>query len=146
MTLHIRRARPDERELLSGLAVSSKRVWGYDDDFIAATQDDLIVTLGHIENNDCFVAEQDSEIVGFYTVSDGDLDHFFVTPNRLRQGIGRTLFQHAAGRDPSRPLRIVADPSAAPFYERMGAKKVGDEESPFIAGRKLPVLEYAAGG
>ena len=39
-------------------------------------------------------------------------------------------------------LKIVADPSAVPFYERMGAVPCGEEPNALIPGRMLPVRRF----
>ena len=146
MTIKIRRAAPWESERLSDLAVSSKQTWGYDDDFLASTRSDIVVAASDIHNHSCYVAEQDGDIVGFYLIAGDSLERLFVAPAWLRRGIGRALFEHAADMPRTRALRIVSDPHAAPFYQRMGAVRIGEQESPFIPGRKLPVYEYAKDG
>ena len=39
-------------------------------------------------------------------------------------------------------MTILADPHAAPFYERMGARFVRNAPSDAIPGRTLPLYEY----
>jgi hypothetical protein len=39
-------------------------------------------------------------------------------------------------------MAILADPNAAPFYERMGARLVSQAPSDAIPGRMLPLYEY----
>ncbi len=84
-------------------------------------------------------------MVGFYLIVDDSLERLFVLPAQMRQGIDRALFEHAISKTTSRTLRIVSDPHAAPFYERMGARKAGLEKSSLVPGRNLPVYEYGAG-
>ena len=60
-------------------------------------------------------------------------------------GTGRTLFEEAvrlARRLGYRHMAILADPNAAPFYQRMGARFVRDAPSDAIPGRTLPLYEY----
>ena len=142
MSITIRRAQPNEADLLSGLARSSKRAWGYDAGFLAAVEPELAVSADDIERNACYVAEQDGKVVGFYLIVDDNLERFFVSPDEMRQGIGRTLFEHATTQLKSQTLRIVSDPHAAAFYERMGARYIGQEASALVQGRHLPVFEY----
>ena len=58
-------------------------------------------------------------------------------------GVGRLLFEkivdwiRIAG---GRTMEILADPDAVPFYERMGAKRIGDAPSDAVPGRTLPLL------
>ena len=39
-------------------------------------------------------------------------------------------------------MTILADPNAAPFYERMGARFLRNAPSDAIPGRTLPLYEY----
>ena len=61
-------------------------------------------------------------------------------------GFGRTLLDHAtreARRRGAKRLTILADPYAAAFYERMGARRVGEAPSDVIPGRLVPFYEIA---
>jgi GNAT superfamily N-acetyltransferase len=69
----------------------------------------------------------------------------FVDPTALRHGVGTILFGWAAevARDMgARRVFIEADPDAAPFYRRMGARDAGLAPSGSIAGRMLPRLVF----
>ena len=75
-----------------------------------------------------------------------DLDLLFVEPARLGGGAGRALFAAAAAlaaRLGARRLTILADPHAAAFYERQGARFLRNVPSDAIPGRLLPLYEYA---
>jgi GNAT superfamily N-acetyltransferase len=94
------------------------------------------------------VAERDSTVVGLAQVkvadTDADLLKLFVEPALLRSGVGRLLFEWAMAK--ARGLGAVrmiieADPGAAPFYERMGARYIGLAPSQSIAGRMLPCMQ-----
>ena len=74
-----------------------------------------------------------------------DLDRMFVDPSAMRQGLGRVMFMSAvrlARELGARRMTILADPNAAPFYERMGARFVKQAPSDAIPGRTLPFYEY----
>jgi GNAT superfamily N-acetyltransferase len=69
----------------------------------------------------------------------------FVDPPAMGSGAGRMLFEAAARLARSlgaRRMTILADPNAAPFYERMGARFVVHAPSDAIPGRLLPFYEY----
>jgi GNAT superfamily N-acetyltransferase len=75
-----------------------------------------------------------------------DLTHFFIDPAFMRRGIGNTLFDAIVGLmagKGGRILRIEADPFAAGFYEKLGARRIGDVPSESISGRMLPLFKYA---
>ena len=64
---------------------------------------------------------------------------------KVGSGAGRALFDAAAAlarRFSARRLTILADPNAAAFYERMGARFVRNAPSDAIPGRTLPLYEY----
>jgi hypothetical protein len=42
-----------------------------------------------------------------------------------------------------RVLEIQGDPNAARFYERVGARRIGERESASVPGRMLPLFELA---
>jgi len=73
-----------------------------------------------------------------------DLDKLFIAPEYLRCGFGWLLLLHAvdeARRRGARRLTILADPYAAGFYQRNGARRVGEAPSDAIPGRMLPLYE-----
>ncbi|MEQ1757284.1 MAG: GNAT family N-acetyltransferase [Vicinamibacterales bacterium] len=71
-----------------------------------------------------FVAEQDGAIVGYADVqANGYIDHFFVSPTVVRQGVGSRLMQSIHDRAAVQGFeRLFSDVSltARPFYERWG--------------------------
>ena len=73
-----------------------------------------------------------------------DLEKLFVEPQWLGTGVGRALMAHAideARRRGAKRLTILADPNAAGFYERYGARLLGEAPSNDIPGRSLPLYE-----
>ena len=89
-------------------------------------------------------------MAGFYCLqqkSDGIwLEHLWVLPSAMRQGIGRALFLHAIERAKAlgaRILEIESDPNSEAFYHRMGAQRVGARITHFEGqSRELPRLVY----
>ena len=75
------------------------------------------------------------------------LEHLWVLPEQMGRGFGRRFFAHAAAFAAERgalSLTIEADPNAEPFYQRMGALRVGTRESQIDGStRLLPLLKYA---
>ena len=143
----LRDIRHDELSSLSELCLRSKAVWGYDDAFMRACRDELTLRPEELATSHCQVAEHDTIAVGLAQIKmtgrDADLARLFVEPSLLRAGVGRLLFEWAANK--ARELgadgmTIEADPGAAPFYERMGARQIGFTPSQSIAGRMLPLL------
>jgi GNAT superfamily N-acetyltransferase len=145
----IRRARPEEADLLSELAFRSKAVWGYSAEFMEACREELSLTEAEVRELPTFALEEDGGVVGFYALeplSDGavELGALFVEPSAIGRGFGRALLAHAreeARRLGHLTLVIQSDPNAARFYESAGGRVVGDRESASVPGRRLPLLE-----
>jgi GNAT superfamily N-acetyltransferase len=145
----VRKAAPTEAPELSALALRSKGHWGYDKEFLAACREELTVHPSDVEPRRMVVAEADGTVVGFYGLEgdppEGELGFLFVEPAWIGNGVGRMLWDHmhevavACGFD---EVMIGADPGAVPFYEAMGAVRIGVVPSASIPGRELPRLVY----
>lgn len=145
----IRRARPDEADLLTDLALRSKAHWGYDAAFMARCRAALAVEPDDIRAQPYYVAESDGRVLGFYGFEpEGDaigLSRFFVEPVAIGSGVGRALMEHAkeaARRAGHATLIAIADPNAAAFYKRMGGTPAGSMPSEIDPARPLPVLRF----
>jgi GNAT superfamily N-acetyltransferase len=148
----VRDAKPDEQRELTRLFVRATLHAGYDDAFIERAMPALTVTLPSITAGAVQVAEQEpGRIVGAVSVAPTMLQGIallgaiFVDPPFWRRGVGRVLFAAAVAR--ARVLKagavmIYAEPSAAGFYERLGAIRIG--EGPFYLSPDvtLPHLVY----
>jgi GNAT superfamily N-acetyltransferase len=146
--IQLRDALQDELTSLGGLCLRSKAVWGYDDAFMTACRSELTLHPDELRTTHLQVAERGAIVVGLVQVKvvdgEADLMKLFVEPTLLRSGVGRALFEWAMDR--ARDLGAVrmtieADPGAAPFYERMGARHAGFAPSQSIPGRMLPRLQ-----
>ncbi len=145
--LHFRRARRDECAALTRIAHAAKRHWGYPEEWIRLWTEDLTVTPARIARDLTYCAVTGTRLVGFGAVSgtgaERELEHLWIDPPYIGRGIGRALLAHlgaVAQRDGARRLRIAADPHAATFYRRLGAREIGEVASR-PAGRTLPLFE-----
>lgn len=150
--MNIRNACAEEAQLLTDLAVRSKRAWGYSDAFMAAVMPDMIVHERYLTEEHGFVAEEDGVPLGYAIVRiDRDaayLRDLFIEPSRFRSGIGSALFRFAAQfaqAHGARKITLYGDPNAIGFYERLGMRKVGEEPSIAGNGRVLPIMEIELG-
>jgi GNAT superfamily N-acetyltransferase len=150
--IQLRDARKSELKSLGELCLRSKAVWGYDDAFMTACRTELTLRPDELQSTYLQVAVRDSSVVGLAEVKvadvDADLLKLFVEPALLRSGVGRLLFEWATAR--ARGLGAVrmiieADPCAAPFYERMGARYAGLGPSQSIPARMLPCMQMDLG-
>lgn len=146
--IKLRDARQDGLPSLAELCLRSKAVWGYDDAFMAACRTELTLHPDELESTHLQVAEYGTNVAGLVQVkvinTDADLLKLFVEPALLRSGVGRLLFEWAKARAQGLGavrMIIEADPDAAPFYERMGARYAGFAPSQSIPGRMLPRMQ-----
>jgi N-acetylglutamate synthase-like GNAT family acetyltransferase len=148
--LTLREARTGELEALSALCLRSKATWGYDSAFLDACRAELTLTTDDLAKTRVHVAERDGIVIGVAQVSaestTAHLEKLFIEPDLMRAGAGRALFAWAratAAQLGAATLVIEADPDAAPFYRRMGARDDGVAASGSIPGRFLPRLVVA---
>lgn len=148
----IRTAGPGEANALTALVRRSKEHWGYDDAFMTLSALSLRVRTEVIAAGHVFVAsdaDAPSVALGVAQLAplvDGvvDLDKLFVDPPAIGTGVGALLLAHAvkvARQRGARRMTILADPNAAPFYEKMGARFLRMAPSDAIPGRELPLYD-----
>ena len=146
--LAIRPARHPEKPALDALCFRAKAHWGYDADFMAKCRDALCLSEAAIASGLAFVAADAADWpqgVAALALDDRGralLDLLFVEPATIGRGIGAALFAHAAAaarQAGARRLEIQADPFAAGFYDRMGARRIGEVPSGIVPGRMLPL-------
>lgn len=161
----IRAARPEEAPELGRLAVRSKAHWGYDEAFMDASLDDLVIPADQVVIRRIQVAVSDDgdgggadeggsggrgRILGFGTIEGeppaGELGMLFVDPEFIGRGVGGALFSQLTAMASGlgfRRLTIAADPNAEPFYLAKGAVRIGSVPSGALPGRSLPLLALA---
>jgi GNAT superfamily N-acetyltransferase len=144
--VELRPGRPGEAAALSALALRSKAHWGYSAEFLEACRAELTVAESSLPS--VTVAVVRDTIAGFSLLeghSAGELAMLFVDPPWIGHGIGGLLLSaalDAARRRGYRHVDLDADPGAAPFYLRYGARHLGDVPSGSIPGRTLPHLRF----
>jgi GNAT superfamily N-acetyltransferase len=159
MTIVVRRAEPAEADalapVLTALCRRSKAHWGYPPELLVRWADDLRIEPADIIRDQVLVAtdsdaaDGDAAIAGFARVVEradhAQLADLWVEPTSMGTGVGRSLWSAAvnvARTLPSDELRFAADPNAEPFYERMGARRIGDLPSEVVQGRTLGLMAY----
>jgi GNAT superfamily N-acetyltransferase len=153
MQISLRRAVPTDAPQLSQLAQRAKAHWNYPAEWLTAWQAELAIEPRYLIEHRVLVAESTGRLVGMCALEDRgawwSLEHVWVDPRSMGQGVGRTLVQHALDLARAvRPGRIVAeaDPNAAGFYRRMGASEIGvvPASMPGAPDRVLPVFAFVA--
>jgi ribosomal protein S18 acetylase RimI-like enzyme len=149
MNLQIIRARPEQADALTRIALAAKRHWGYPERWMELWKPQLTFTPKYFEEHESWVAKIDHAPVAFYTLLQKEgrawLENLWVSPEHIGKRLGKKLFLHAVEKSRERGFRILqleADPNALGFYEKMGMKKISEQISE-IEGepRILPILE-----
>ena len=146
--MNIRRATPEDAEVLTRIAFAAKRYWGYPERWIEHWRESLTITPEFVGNNEVYAAVSDGEPFGFYALTGTgrklELAHLWVSPAWIGSGAGRFLFEHAMEKANSRGasvLQIEADPNAEGFYLRMGAKRIRENVYEIEGHRRvLPLM------
>lgn len=156
--IQIRKANVTDSDILTEIAFSAKRHWGYPDEYFQTWKNELTITLDYIHQNIIYKAQIDDMIFGFYSIIENKtdfysgeilvkkgfwLEHIFIKPEFHRMGIGRLLIEHALSV--SREIRIsellvFVDPYARGFYDKMGAEFLHESKSS-IPSRLIPVYK-----
>jgi N-acetylglutamate synthase-like GNAT family acetyltransferase len=135
--LHIRLARPDERDALEALLRRASLALEEYREQLEAAPDAIELPMEQIERGEVIVAELGSRLAGFAAVVIEDdvaeLDGLFVEPELWRLGIGAALVDVAVheARRQGLAMIVVASPSARRFYERSGFTVEGEAETRF---------------
>ena len=148
--MEIRRAKPQDAAALTEIAFAAKRHWGYPEQWIQGWKKILTIDADFIAKHETYTAYKDEHAVGFYALIRGSnrasLEHLWVLPSAMGQGVGRALFSHAVQRAKAQgveAIEIESDPNAEKFYEQMGARRVGASVTELEGqARTLPVLLY----
>jgi N-acetylglutamate synthase-like GNAT family acetyltransferase len=129
----IRKATTEDAVALTRIAHDAKRHWGYPEHWIKRWQDDLTITPDYVVANQVYVAESESDLLGFYALimrkEKAELDHIWVMPAHIGTGVGKALFLHAmhiAAGERVSEVEILSDPNAEGFYRKMGAYRTGE--------------------
>ncbi|HKH46324.1 MAG TPA: GNAT family N-acetyltransferase [Thermoanaerobaculia bacterium] len=135
--MHIRQAEPSESDALSAIAYASKAHWGYTPAVLDSWRHDLTVSADSIARHPTFVCEVRGERAGLCQLILGEgecsLEHVWVHPSFMGQGVGRSLLAHAvkhAARCGAKHVAIDADPNAEQFYLACGAVRCGAMAAP----------------
>lgn len=149
-TVTILRAHTSHAGRLSQIAHAAKSYWGYPAQWIDLWHNQLTITPSFIESNEVWAAQVDGSLLGFYALTlqgrRAKLEHLWVMPVAIKQGIGSALYRHALGRAAvlrADRIEMESDPNAVGFYEKMGAEVVGEVGYTLEGQRRaLPLLQH----
>ncbi len=156
----IRHAVPEDADQLTRIAFAAKRHWDYPEEWMQLWIPALTISAEYILENEVWVAVENEKLVAYYSLKNVSrianptyspdpydlwLDNLWVLPEFIGLGIGKQLFQHALERSRARGfsiLKIEADPNAQSFYEKLGARQIGEHYGEVDRQtRVLPLME-----
>jgi len=148
MKPQLRPARASDAPRLTRIAHAAKRHWGYPQAWILLWRRGLSVRPDHLRRHAVTVALVRGQIAGFASVRiagrGASLEHLWILPVAMGQGIGRALLEHVlrtCARRGVRVLEVIADPNATGFYRDLGGRNAGMVRSA-PAPRTLPRLRF----
>ncbi len=145
----VRRAVSTDCSDLTRIALSAKASWGYPQSAIALWTEELTFTAAYVQAHRVYAAvDADGRMVGTATLEEGpppEIAHFWISPEAQGQGIGRLLANEllrVAQQCGWPALKVVSDPNAVGFYERLGGRPDGNQPAPVPddPDRALPIL------
>ena len=146
----VRRAREENLAEINRVIAASKSHWSYPATYLEAALPLLMIDESYLAEHLCFeVVDESSKVVCFFAVAeDGGehtLDHLWVRPDRLGQGIGRLACEHVfslARRHGWPALLVLPDPPAQGFYREVGFQDTGRRVNSRVQdGPSFSVLE-----
>lgn len=158
MKITIRPAKDNENGVLTNISVASKKYWNYPEEYFDVWRTELTITSDYINTNIVFVAEVDEKVVGYFSIVEVKedfftgqvmvgkgfwLEHIFILPEFIGQGIGTDLMSTAKNiyaKTNIDRLYIFSDPNAKGFYDKLGAKYINESPSS-IEGRTVSLFE-----
>ena len=149
--IRLRAAEAGDALVATEIARAAKAHWGYPVDWFARWAPELTITPEYIQAHTVTVAVAGSHVVGVCALeqrpADWSLGHLWVRPEWHGCGIGRQLLLDAlatAARIRPGIVEIEADPGAAGFYERLGARRTRERPAPMPGEpqRTLPILVF----
>lgn len=149
--IYLREALVGEARELSNIAIRSKAYWDYSEAFIQACKQDLTIDETYIHENYVYVLKNEEKIAGFFTFERGSndcLDFFYINPKFIGKGFGKVLWKYVIEKARELGIKsftIDSDPYAKGFYEKMGAKQIGEAPSTVINDRMLPLMKFTIG-
>ena len=147
--ISIRRAKPEEADLLSQIAIAAKSHWDYPEHWMQLWIPQLTFGPAYFEEHEGWAAELDRAPIAFYTLENRNgkawIETLRVLPAHMGKGVGNQLFQHAVGLSRQRGYRILqleSDPNAIGFYKKMGLRQIGERQYELDGRpRSLPLME-----
>lgn len=143
--IQIVKAAIEDAEKLTSIAYSSKKYWGYPEEWMELWREDLEISPAIIAENDSYKITSNKLTVGFIIVSKQDncaeILHCWITPSFIGKGLGSRVLSYVFQLEKFKGtvFEVTADPNAVTFYEKFGFLEIGQYAS-IPLGRTLPIM------
>ncbi len=147
MDIIIRQARVEDALFLTSISFGAKKYWNYSEEYLIGNNESLTITESYLKENIVFVAQNKETIIGYCSlhevkedyIKNGEVievgywvDHLFIRPAYINNGIGRKLIEEVkiyCKENGIAHLNVLSCKKTNGFYEKMGAKYIKDIES-----------------
>ena len=142
----IRQATVPDLAAMNKISVAAKMHWQYPAEWLAHWLPGLTVTVNDLMQAQYHCLVLRHKVVGFCGISESntqyEIEHLWVLPQYIGQGYGKRLLGQALQWvvQKPKPIVVVADPNAQPFYAKQGFVTFSHQES-YPKGRYLPVMK-----
>lgn len=147
--LNLRRAKPNESDVLNFIAFESESIWGEDKSYMDIFSQEYKVTKNMIENDYVYVMEDDKGIIGFFVILKDDeiseLELFYIKKSFIGKGYGTLLWTNMISICKEKGIKkigLVGSSDVGNFYKKLGAKEIGKIKSLLKVGRIVSKFEY----
>ena len=131
-----RRAGAADVDDARALIARSMSVWRRDAAYLAEAVALMSLNADDLERDEAWILEDEAGSIGFYRLSlagqSAEIEEFHLEPDRIGQGFGRQMFEHAVSRARERGvtrLEWSCDEYALGFYLAMGGQITGSTPS-----------------
>nr|WP_322625850.1 GNAT family N-acetyltransferase [uncultured Flavobacterium sp.] len=137
-----------DHKILSDITKKSKAYWKYTEDQLHGWLDSLTITDDYIANNFVYKLCDNQAVIGYYSYKIKEatiilLDNFFILPEYIGQGFGKTMMEDFLERIDSShitKIELESDPNAELFYIKFGFKTITLKETS-DKERFIPLME-----
>lgn len=123
---------------LTRISFLSKSIWNYPNHYFEIWKDELTITDRYINDHSVYIYWSNGQIVGYYSLVQADssflingiklhagiwLDHMFVLPPHMKNGIGTKFCDHLkslAKQHRWQTIHVLSEPNSVGFYSLQG--------------------------
>jgi GNAT superfamily N-acetyltransferase len=142
-------ASEEDSQVLTDIAIRSKKYWGYTDEQIHSWLPELEIPVDFIAKHKLVKVLNDTSLIGFFALCKLDeetitLEHMWLEPGFIQKGLGKQIFSEilrCVRSEKYKTLTATADPNANGFYEKMGGR-VSNQVQSSIPGRILSTYTF----